>query len=268
MASIHGGEGSVETSVLSFYDDLASHYHLIFKDFKKAVRFENRALNRVIRKYHPGRGRLDLLDCSCGIGTQALGLARYGYRIHATDLSPKAVREARKRARLLGFSLTFGVADFRKLSRQVKGQFDVVLSCDNALPHLLTDRDILSGLRNIRSKLKPGGLCLLGIRDYDPLLKARPVSPRLPAYHKGPLGERIYFQVWDWKKGSNIYKVNLFLLRRLRGKWKTQCHVTCYRAIRRAELTRLSIKAGFSRIRWLMPEETGYIQPLAAAFNQ
>ena len=257
----------LDTSVLSFYDNLAPNYHLIFKDFKKAVLLENRALNKVIRKYHPSRERLSLLDCSCGIGTQVLGLARYNYQIHATDLSPKAVKEVRKRAKHFGASLTFGVADFRKLSRQVKGQFDVVITCDNALPHLLTEGDILSGLRNIRSKLKPGGLCLVGIRDYDPILKVRPTSPRIPALHKSSLGERIYFQVWDWKKGSNIYKVNLFLLRQSKGEWKTQCHKTYYRAISRAELTGLLKKAGFSGIRWLMPKETGYIQPLAMAFN-
>jgi SAM-dependent methyltransferase len=252
-------------STLRFYDQLASHYHLMFKDFVGELPHQGRVLNRVIRKYYPGKGKLSLLDCSCGIGTQALGLARYSYQIHATDLSPKAVQEARRRAKQLGLSLTFGVADFRKLSKQVKGQFDVVISCENALPHLLTNTDLVRGLKNIRSKLKPGGLFLLGIRDYDPILKERPTLPRKPAFYKDEQGERVYFQVWDWKKGSNIYKVNLFLLRRVKGLWKIQCQETYYRAISRKEMTVLMKKAGFTQVRWLMPKETGYLQPLAVA---
>jgi SAM-dependent methyltransferase len=238
----------------------------MFEDFNGEVPHQGRVLNHVIRKYHPRKGKLSLLDCSCGIGTQALGLARYSYQVHATDLSPKAVLEARRRAKNLGVSITFGVADFRKLSKQVKGRFDVVISCENALPHLLTNSDLVLGLKNIRSKIKPGGLFLLGIRDYDPILKERPTSPRKHAFYKDKLGERVYFQVWDWKKGTNIYKVNLFLVRRVKGIWKTQCQETYYRAITRNELTGLMKKAGFIQVKWLMPEETGYLQPLAAAW--
>ncbi len=255
----------MDTSALRFYNQLAVNYHLMFEDFNEELPHQGRILNQVIRKYHPGKGKLSLLDCSCGIGTQALCLARYSYQIHATDLSPKAVKEARRRAKQLGLSLTFGVADFRKLSKQVKGHFDVVITCENALPHLLTDSDLVLGLKNIHSKLKPGGLFLLGIRDYDPLLNERPTSPRKPAFYKDKLGERIYFQVWDWKKGANIYKVHLFLVRRVKGLWKTQCQETFYRAISRKEMTDLMKKAGFTQIRWLMPKETTYLQPLAVA---
>jgi 2-polyprenyl-3-methyl-5-hydroxy-6-metoxy-1,4-benzoquinol methylase len=252
-------------SALKFYDQLAPDYHLMFEDFAADSAHQGCVLNKIIRQYHPRRGKLSLLDCSCGIGTQALGLAGYSYVVHATDLSPQAVNGARTRARDRGVTLTFGVADFRKLSRQVKGTFEVVLSCENALPHLLTDSDILLGLRNIRSKLKPGGLFLLGIRDYDSLFQERPTAPKKPAFYKDKLGERIYFQVWDWKKGTPIYKMNLFLLQKLKGFWKAQCHETYYRALRRAELTRFMKKAGFSNVRWLMPNETGYLQPLAVA---
>jgi glycine/sarcosine N-methyltransferase len=255
-------------SVLKFYDGLASHYRLMFGDFEKEIPHQGRVLDKVIREHHKGRGKLSLLDCSCGIGTQALGLALHSYRVHATDLSSQAVRQARKNAKRLGVSLSFGTADFRKLSSQVKGRFDVVISCENALPHLLTDRDLLLGLRNIHSKLNPGGLFLLGIRDYDALLKERPTSPKKPLVHRDSLGERVYFQVWNWEKGGNIYKLSLFLLRRLKGSWKTECHETYYRALGRAETSRLMKKAGFSGIRWLMPGETGYRQPLAVAFRE
>jgi hypothetical protein len=116
--------------------------------------------------------------------------------------------------------------------------------------------------------MKPGGLFLLGIRDYDLLLKERPTAPKKPAVYRDSHGERIYFQVWDWKKGTNIYKVDLFLLRKVKGFWKTQCHEAHYRALSRNELTKLLKEAGFSSVRWLMPKETGYLQPLAVVLNK
>jgi 2-polyprenyl-3-methyl-5-hydroxy-6-metoxy-1,4-benzoquinol methylase len=82
---------------------------------------------------HPPPARV--LDCACGIGTQALGLAREGYRVHATDLSGAAVRRAETEARARGIQATFGVADMRSLPEAVGGGFDVVVSADNALRH-------------------------------------------------------------------------------------------------------------------------------------
>lgn len=35
---------------------------------------------------------IKLLDCSCGIGTQAIGLALVVYNVTATDLSEKAIK--------------------------------------------------------------------------------------------------------------------------------------------------------------------------------
>ena len=49
-----------------------------------------------------------------------------------------------------------------------------MLTCDNALPHLLTDADLEAAARNLRAKLNPGGLLLAGIRDYDEVAASRP----------------------------------------------------------------------------------------------
>ncbi|MGW2234226.1 class I SAM-dependent methyltransferase, partial [Streptomyces sp. NPDC001759] len=41
-----------------------------------------------------GPGPHHLLDCACGIGTQAIGLARAGHRVVGSDLSPVAAARA------------------------------------------------------------------------------------------------------------------------------------------------------------------------------
>src|SRR5262245_2603099 len=121
-----------------FYDHLAGEYHLIFADWDRAIAWQSDIIHRLIRD-EPSARPLAILDCACGIGTQAIGLARHGHRVHATDISAASVERARQEARRLGASLTFGVADLRTLATQVGDAFDVVLAFDNALPHLLTD---------------------------------------------------------------------------------------------------------------------------------
>ena len=133
----------MSNSVLDFYNRLAGDYHLIFEDWDTSVKRQGKVLDRIIQsQLGISRNNLSVLDCSCGIGTQAIGLALLGYNVHATDLSPKAVSRAEREAVRLGANLTFGVADFRTLNDQIKGDFDVIISCDNSLPHLLDDRDL------------------------------------------------------------------------------------------------------------------------------
>ncbi len=74
-------------SALQFYDNLADNYHLLFDDWRETVQEQGDTLDRLIRT-HLGEPPLSVLDCSCGIGTQAFGLALRGYKVHGTDLSP------------------------------------------------------------------------------------------------------------------------------------------------------------------------------------
>jgi 2-polyprenyl-3-methyl-5-hydroxy-6-metoxy-1,4-benzoquinol methylase len=83
-----------------------------------------------------------VLDVSCGIGTQALGLAQRGYDITASDLSPKAIERARREAEIRGLRIDFSVADMRQAHENHQRAFDVVISCDNSVPHLLSDTEI------------------------------------------------------------------------------------------------------------------------------
>ena len=143
-------------SVRAFYDELAESHHLIFADWQGSMRRQAAALDRLIQE-QLGAGPQAILDCACGIGTQAIGLALLGHTVHATDLSPNAVARAEREAASRDASLTFGVADLRELASQVEGQFDVVLACDNALPHLLEDDDRLGGARLIGPRLTVDG---------------------------------------------------------------------------------------------------------------
>jgi SAM-dependent methyltransferase len=253
-------------SVARFYDELAPYYHLIFGDWKRTVQKQAQVLDTLIRLRKPAPPSMSVLDCSCGIGTQAIGLALRGYRVQGSDLSSRAVERARREAVGFGVSASFTVADFRTLESDVAGTFDLVISCDNALPHLLTHEDLRLAARNMGSKLNVAGLLLVSLRDYDRLLQEKPQAT-MPAVYDGPEGKRVVFQVWDWPADGPVYRVHYFLLREERGEWQTFHQTTVYRALLRDELTNVLRDVGFSDIRWHLSEETGYFQPIATAFK-
>ena len=184
-------------SVEDFYDGLAAEYHLIFEDWDVAVLRQGAVLDALIREAQAIAG-VDVLDCSCGIGTQAIGLAASGYRVHGTDISQRSIERARVEAARLGQRVSFDVADFRDLD-SVEGEFDVVLSCDNAVPHLQTDEDIGIALRAMGRKLRPRGLLVISIRDYDKALVERPATTSRLLL--GP-PRRLDLRFYDWERRS------------------------------------------------------------------
>lgn len=252
-----------DQSVLQFYDRLADNYHLIFADWGQAVTRQGQILAQIIQAegFSPPAS---LLDCACGIGTQAIGLAGQGYRVFATDLSPAAVARAAGEAVAFNVSIATGVADMRSLARQVTGPFKIVIACDNALPHLLSLAELAQAVRNIKAVLEPGGLFLASIRDYDRLLADRP-GATTPVVYSSDEGRRISFQVWDWASGGPTYTVTQFLLQERDGQWQTDSYQTEYWALLRAELSQLLLAEGFEDVRWLLPAETDYYQPVVTA---
>lgn len=153
---------------IEFYDDLADTYHRMYEDWWGfAVHY-----GQAIATYLAAEGiapPAEVLDVTCGIGTQALPLAAKGYRVTGSDLSERAVERARREAASRDLDVQFITSDMRQVSEQLVGTFDAVISGANSLTHLLTDDDLMLDLAQIRSCLRPGGVFLATIRDYDKL---------------------------------------------------------------------------------------------------
>lgn len=247
------------SSVREFYDGLAAEYHLVYGDrWDDAVQRQGAALDRLIRDLHPEAA--DVLDCACGIGTQAIGLAGHGYRVLGTDISERSLDRARVEAARLGAGVSFAIADFRDLAA-VSGTFDVVISCDNALPHLLDEAEIASALEAMKSRLRTGGLAIISIRDYD---SERPAAP--PPYVVAGPPRRVVVRMHDWDApDSPLYTVRFFFITETADGWELAHHDARYRAMPRAELTASAATAGFRDIVWREADDVGYHQPVMTA---
>jgi hypothetical protein len=99
-----------------------------------------------------------------------------------------AVERARAEAHHREIDAQFLSADVRSVADVVDRRFDAVLSCDNSLPHLLTDADLARALASVRRCLRDGGLFLAGTvasgqdaaRHARHMRRARRTGPVLP----------------------------------------------------------------------------------------
>ena len=254
-------------SVTEFYDRLSPEYRdNMGWDWESVARSEGVTLHRLIEGELGRGGPLKLLDCTCGIGTQAIGLALQGHDVHASDLSPVSIDRARREAAGFGLSMDFSVADFRDLGATIPETFDVVISCDNAIAHCLDDDDLGAALASIRTRLDPGGLLLLSLRDYDALL-ADKLRFNNEHVHDKPDGRRIAFQVWDWADDERSYRNHQFLIGETDGMYAIKHFETELRVLRRHEILAAAADAGYGDVRWHPPESTGYYQPIVTGRN-
>lgn len=241
-----------------FYDRMTPFYHLVFADWETGIERQAKQLNSLIRDLW-GDQVGTILDVSCGIGTQTIGLAQQGYRVTASDLSAKAIERARQEAQERGLTIDFSVADMRAAFSHHQRQFDLVISADNSVPHLLTDQDILTAFRQFYACVRPGGGCLITVRDYDQVerqgLQVKSYGIRVEG------GTRyLVFQVWEFE--GDIYNLAMYFIADHGGS-ACETHVmrTKYYAVSTGKLIDLMEAAGFVDVKRL---DDRFYQPVIA----
>jgi SAM-dependent methyltransferase len=229
----------------AFYDQMASLYHLIFPDWNESIERQAGQLSGIIEERW-GAGSKDILDVSCGIGTQAIGLAIRGFTVTACDLSHGAISRAKVEAQRRGVEIDFSVCDMRAVHAHHQRQFDVVVSADNSITHLLNDDDLLLALREMFACTRPGGGCLLTVRDYDREERGTGLVKPYGIREEG--GKRyIIFQVWDFV--DRVYDLAMYFVADDRTSEQLVTHVmrTQYNSVGTDHLLALMRRAGFTR---------------------
>jgi SAM-dependent methyltransferase len=239
-----------------FYDQLAPLYHLIYPDWEASIRRQATALDSVIREFW-GKDHRTILDVACGIGTQALGLAQLGYDVTASDLAPAEIERAKHEAAQRSLPIAFSVADMREVHHHHLRQFDVVVACDNAIPHLLSDDALLAAFQAFFQCVRPGGGCLISVRDYD---KEERSGLQVKAYGVRLEGSIRYllFQVWEFH--GLIYDLALYYVEdRGDANPATRVMRSQYYAVSIDKLMTLLRDAGFQKVQRL---DDRFFQPL------
>lgn len=226
---------------------------MIFEDWEASQARQGTALRQLIAaELGPAREPRDtrILDAACGIGTQSLPLAEAGYQVTARDLSGGSIARLQRIAAERGLRIEAGVADMRHVAGSVSGAFDVVLALDNSVPHLLTDSDIQAAFEEFRSVLKPGGLGLCSVRDYDQIAHADAVHPY--GERRTEDGTFRVRQEWTWDHASPHYDLVLVVEKLAPGVPEEILSVTSrYYAVSTSQLLTMMAGAGFKDCRRL-----------------
>jgi SAM-dependent methyltransferase len=232
-----------------FYDQLAPYFHLIYEDWDKSIAFQAEMLHNIIQNEW-GSSAKSILDVSCGIGTQSIGLASLKYQVTASDNSPKAVSRAIKEAEARNLSITFSIRDMRDLETFHSRGFDVVICAGNSIPHLLSAGEILGALKEMYACIRSGGGCILTIRQYDNEERGKGLFK--------PFGIReerdtryIIFQVWDFE--GEQYNFSMYFVQEDQRSKLVETLVlrSRYYAISPNHLLNLMEQAGFEDVKRL-----------------
>jgi glycine/sarcosine N-methyltransferase len=230
-----------------FYDAIAEFYPLFYRDWETQMEREGLGLRSIFR----GKGITRILDASCGAGVQAVPLAGLGFEVVAVDPSAGMLRKAHEIAAQYGVEdrIEFLRGDFLTLPEIVSGQFDAVITKGNSLPHLLLDSEIELALRHFHALLRPGGLLVIGMRDFGPFMEDRPRFIPGFTHTLDDDSEFITFDLWDWADGPPVIATqNLFIVQGKGADYKTIKRQVRYRPLSTDEVKVVLLETGFVEI--------------------
>ena len=249
------------SEVAGFYDAWAVDYDAAYTDWVVSVRTQGGLIAGALaeRGLVPGAR---VLDCTCGIGTQAIGLALAGHDVCGSDISVAEIERARAEAAKFGVSAEFAAADLLDLRGTLPEgwtAFDAVITA-NSLTHMADEDMLVRAFEQMRLACRSGGIVAVTNRDYDSL--GQPVSTAVQRSTSAGT-QRVSLQLWDWAVDGRSYRMTDLLLTRpessVDGDWIMRSRSTTLHAWRRADIERAAGRAGLADVHW---HETTW-QPIA-----
>ncbi len=224
------------------YDDLAPYYHLLYGDWERSIQKQGDAIACLLNN-HGVRAGEPVLDAACGIGTQTIGLIQHGYLVTASDISAGAIERLKNELSGRSMQANVRVDDLRTLSNTPSESMSAILACDNSIPHLLSDQELLQSFTNCFRCLIPGGLAVYSVRDYAAIPR---VNPDVRPYGVRRQGSTRFLavQVWEWE--GDQYDLRIYLTSEAEnGECSTRVMQSRYYAVSIGKLLALLQDAGF-----------------------
>jgi SAM-dependent methyltransferase len=246
---------SEERGNVSYYDALAGDYELFFSDLNRNMAQEGHWLTSVLHSY----GARKVLDASCGAGRQAVPLCERGFDVTAADPSEGMLREAEAAAREHGVNFPTLKAAFSDLSSYFHGDFDAVIALGNGLCNLQRMEDIEMALRSMHACCRLGGICLVGIKDFEAIKRDG------ERFHAHRIVDRddmrtILFEVWDFEDPVLISTAYLVCHPHDDQAASVRSAQTREYMLHETELRRLAEAVGFAEVLRLdHPNEAAYV---------
>ena len=135
----------------------------------------------------------------------------------------------------------------RNLQQTFQKKFDLVIACDNALPHLLSDDEIRQAFMEFYEVTSESGGCIISVRDYDAMERGgRKLYPR--QVHDIPQGKILIFDCWDFD--GDFYDITMYIVEDT-GQATATTHVIHggrYYCVSISKLVKLMREGGFGSV--------------------
>lgn len=239
---------TITNDTQEFYDAIADYYPLFYRDWSVQLEREGLWLKAIFR----GKGIQRVLDAACGAGTQTIALAQHGFEVVAADPSTGMLRKAAQVAAEYGVQDKIDLlqSDFQRLPDVTSGPFDAIVCKGNALPHLLLDDEIELTLHTFFDFLRPGGILVIGMRDFGPFMEDRPRFIPGLTHELEDGSEFITFDLWEWQDGPPVIATqNLYIVRGKDQNYETFKRRVVFRPLSTDEVKVVLLEAGFQDIK-------------------
>jgi SAM-dependent methyltransferase len=155
---------------MSGYSTLVDVYEWLIPEEKLDPAGATAAVSDVVAALPAGAR---VLDCACGTGQLAVGLAQLGLIVEATDASLGMVRRTQTLAEAHGVSVSARAVAWADLNSHLPGStFDMVFCVGNSLGHAEGAKARVEALEAMARRLKPGGRLVLTSRNWE-LVRAK-----------------------------------------------------------------------------------------------
>ena len=157
----------MNTAQNDFYTSISAYYNEIFPYNPVQLKFVENNLEEL-----PGK---KILDIGCATGELALQLAEAGAQVTAIDLNEDLLDRAKAKNRYS--NLNFRVGNMLQLQDDFQpGEFDAAVCFGNTLVHLQSEQLVAEMLQGVYAVLKPGGVVMLQILNYNYILSEKVTS--------------------------------------------------------------------------------------------
>lgn len=229
----------------AFYNNISEKYDWFFSSWEGIMERQMSELVPILQ----GHGVKSVLDCACGTGLQAIGLAKEGYSVVGSDLSKGMIEKAWQNANNAGISIKLIESDFRELNTIIPDKFDAVMCMGNSIPHLITETDVKKALCSMSNCLYDKGLIVIEMRDYDELIatKRRFMPIRVNSQKGDNLITIIY--VLDYLESIITFNVVYIIQDMKTGQSKIEVESVDYNPIQSHDFVKWLSEVGFKDIR-------------------
>lgn len=241
-----------------FYEHFSDSYDdMINWDHRFQAEFDH------IKTLFSENGIKSVIDVGCGTGMHAVLFSKMGVKVTGVDNNDSMLEKAYENlAKYQVDKVTLKKGEMLKLGDVIEKDHDCLVCLGNTLPHLTDDEEVVEALKEFYSVIKPGGLCLLQMVNFDHYLDC---ADSAVAVNDGMRnGQRVTFRRhYEFKGTKVIFHVSIFdrARRELLENYSTPLN-----AIRKDLLETFMERAGFRDISMHANFDRSPIEPKDRSF--